>query len=48
MAGALCGGEVWPPLPPEMQEQYDAWVAEGRPGLEEAETVVDAVERDAD
>ena len=49
MGSALCGGAgPWPPLPPEMVEDYEEWVAAGRPGLEEAETVVDAVEREAD
>ena len=50
MGSVLCGGGAgpWPPLPPEMVEDYEEWVAAGRPGLEEAETVVDAVEREAD
>ena len=42
MGSALCGGgEMWPPLPPELQEQYDAWVAAGRPGAEELAEVAD-------
>ena len=36
MGSALCGGgEVWPPLPPGLQEAYDRWVADGRPGADD-------------
>ena len=49
MGSALCGGGTeWPPLPPDLQAAYDQWVAAGRPGLEEAEAVVEAVEREAE
>ena len=47
MGSALCGGGiVWPPLPPELEKEHQEWVEAGRPGLEEAQAVVDAEERE--
>ena len=42
MGSALCGGgEVWPPLPPEMEAAHQEWIDAGRPGLAEAQAVVE-------
>ena len=43
MGSALCGGPgPWPPLPPELEVAHREWVEAGRPGLAEAQAVVDA------
>ena len=48
MGSALCGGEVWPSLPPDMVEDYEEWLAAGRPGKEDLAEVADDGEEDDD